>query len=126
MNLPFTKEEAAHYWMLLSHNVSSYLGSANLGQSDYQHLGIVIGGGGSTPKTQEVLNKYISGITSSEDAAEKFIGFYTTFRIRATGRPNPKGVYFELWTMYDRITFEESNPDREVLLKMLDTYCKLR
>lgn len=121
--MTLSPEQKAHYWAILVKSCTRFCGAAGIGSTAYQHIGFVIGPTAS-PFCAQIVRKY-----AETDAAKKapnpgpeelFDAILNTHRVRATDRPNPAGIYFEIWSAYQDVHFDDSEPDRKALIEQLD------
>jgi hypothetical protein len=115
--MALSAQQKARYWQALYGNAQKYVGSAGLGNKEYQHLGIVIGPKAS-PSAQEALMTYARTDGVSDKPEDLFDAVINTHCLRAAWKTKT-GYYYELWSAHT-VTRESSDPSRAELLKHLD------
>ena len=118
MNL--TNEQKSTYWDILVSHCQQYVGSANLGNSDYQHIGMVFGPNNTEIGSNAII-KYAKANAKSENSYDLFDSVLNTHRVRAAWTVKGGSYYFEFWSAHCQVEFSASEPDREKLITFLDT-----
>jgi hypothetical protein len=118
--MDLTPAAKAHYWALLLRFAQQYIGSASLGNPKYQHLGLIFGPQ-PTSAAQGVLTQYATTNAVDGTPTALFDALHGTHVVRAAWPVQGGGYYFEFWSAYLGVTWEESNTARSTLLQHLDT-----
>lgn len=117
--MTLSRELKVRYWQLLLKSCMQFLGSAGLGNRHYQHLGFVVGPN-ATKSCADKVALYAATMAPTTAPEDLFDAVINTHCVRATSKPDPVGVYFEICSAYPRVPFEKSEPDRKALIEQLD------